>query len=210
MPEVLITDRDSLKTAIASWINRSDLTDEIGNFIQNAEVEFDDDDRIRKLKRTTLTVDAEPESGDLPDDFESVESLSHEGPTYFGELEEVDHAELAHHKALYGDTGVPSFYAQVDGSIYFAPESDGSYDLALTYWASLPSLSTTDPNWLLTERPDIYLYGALVEAAPFLKDDERVGTWVSLLDAKIEKFHKSEMRKRFSGRLVRRPRTIGE
>lgn len=41
----------------------------------------------------------------------------------------------------------------------------------------LPSLMTTDPNWLLTAHPDIYLYGTLVESAPYLRDEERLPVW---------------------------------
>jgi len=60
--------------------------------------------------------------------------------------------------------------------------------------AVLVPLSTTDPNWLLTTHPDIYLYGALVEGAPHLRDDERVVMWESLLQQRIEEMHGSVRR----------------
>ena len=34
-------------------------------------------------------------------------------------------------------------------------------------------------NWLLTMAPDLYLYGALMEAAPYLKEDGRIQTWAA-------------------------------
>lgn len=51
--------------------------------------------------------------------------------------------------------------------------------------AVLPSLTVTDPNWLLTAHPDIYYYGALVESAPYLHDDERLPMWEALLEERI-------------------------
>ena len=34
-------------------------------------------------------------------------------------------------------------------------------------------------NWVLTSHPDVYLFGSLYQAAPYLKDDERVPVWES-------------------------------
>lgn len=53
--------------------------------------------------------------------------------------------------------------------------------------AVLVSLHTTDPNWLLTAEPDIYLYGVMVHAALFLKDYDRVPVWAEMRDLAIEK-----------------------
>jgi predicted transcriptional regulator len=52
--------------------------------------------------------------------------------------------------------------------------------------AGAPAL--TDPaggNWLLSANPDVYLYAALVESAPFLKDDDRVALWRAELDRRV-------------------------
>lgn len=52
--------------------------------------------------------------------------------------------------------------------------------------AVIPSLFATDPNWLITAHPDVYLYGALVESAPYLKDDARIATWAGRLELALE------------------------
>jgi hypothetical protein len=56
----------------------------------------------------------------------------------------------------------------------------GSEEYALTYWAGVPALSdSATTNWLLTREPGVYLYGALIEASPYLADDSRVMVWAA-------------------------------
>jgi len=45
------------------------------------------------------------------------------------------------------------------------------------YRKNVPPLATNDPNWLLSLAPDLYLYGTLLETAPYLKEDGRIQTW---------------------------------
>ena len=56
----------------------------------------------------------------------------------------------------------------------------------MLYRASVPALSdSVTTNWLLTSAPDAYLYGALLQAAPYLSDDNRIGVWGSLYENAI-------------------------
>jgi hypothetical protein len=50
----------------------------------------------------------------------------------------------------------------------------------MIYRANLPPLSAAnESNWLLAFAPDAYLYGVLMEAAPYLADDDRIGVWAA-------------------------------
>lgn len=72
--------------------------------------------------------------------------------------------------------GFPSVYTMVGTSLVVYPTTTET--LALTYYARIPALSAANQsNWLLTNYPNVYLYGALVEASPYLLDDARVATW---------------------------------
>jgi hypothetical protein len=63
------------------------------------------------------------------------------------------------------------------------PAPDSTYTGELTYYAKIPALSdAATTNWLLGVAPDVYLYGSLMEAAPYLDDDARVQTWGGLLE----------------------------
>jgi hypothetical protein len=53
--------------------------------------------------------------------------------------------------------------------------------------AVLVSIHTTDPNWLLTAEPDIYLFGVLVQAELYLKNYDRVPVWAGRLETAISK-----------------------
>ena len=67
------------------------------------------------------------------------------------------------------------------------PAQSGSVTGELTYYAKIPALSDANTsNWLLDVAPDIYLYGALMEAAPYLDDQEKLATWGGLLEQSME------------------------
>ena len=187
-------------------MNRPDLTAEPPAWIQSAEAELRRDERVRQLQdHGTFSI-----TGDgiaLPADLDYVESWYLDGPLFYGEIEVVGAEALAHRKALFGTSGVPRFAAIVAGTVRFAPSPDGTYDSTLTYWRSLPALSTgADTNWLLLAHPDIYEYAALVEAASFLKDDQRIAVWRSELERRLESLHARTSRSQFSGTMRRRPR----
>ena len=61
-----------------------------------------------------------------------------------------------------------------------APTPNAVCTIEMVYRANLPPLATAGTNWLLTAAPDLYLYGALVESAPYLKEDARLQTWGQL------------------------------
>jgi hypothetical protein len=53
--------------------------------------------------------------------------------------------------------------------------------MELIYYQDIPKLSASQTtNWLLGDAPDAYLYGSLMQAAPYLGEDERVAIWSSL------------------------------
>jgi hypothetical protein len=58
-----------------------------------------------------------------------------------------------------------------------APTPDRNYSIEMVYRANIPSLATNAGNWLLTLAPDLYLYGTLLESAPYIKEDGRIQTW---------------------------------
>ncbi len=49
----------------------------------------------------------------------------------------------------------------------------------------------------------MYLYGALVQSAPYLKDDARIATWADLLQRGLDDFRVDDERAEFSGSTLR-------
>ena len=205
MPGLLITDYATLQDAVADWLLRSDLTDRIPTFIQSAESSLRRDIRIRRLHNEVFPVSSAEET--FPPDLLQLVSLSHNGPTFFGDIDIVPSGSLSELVSQYGSTGPPRAAARIDTNRFrFSPVPDTRYDLELVYWQTVPRLSdTVTSNWLLEEHPDIYLYGTLMETAPYLRDDARVNVWATMLNTRLAGLDRATDRQQYSGSLVRQP-----
>jgi hypothetical protein len=201
----MITSYATLKTTVDSWLNRSDLTSVSETFIQLAESKLRRDPRARKLQTRTFSVSADDAS--LPSDFDSLQSLYHDGSTYYGPIVTTGPEVLGRIKGDRSASGVPTHAAIVGAAMRFAPVPDTTYNLKMTYWVLLTALSDDAPtNWLLEEHPDVYLYATLLESAPYLKDDPRVATWETQLEKRLEDMHQQTHRQQFSGTMRAAPR----
>ena len=84
-------------------------------------------------------------------------------------------------------TGQPKFYADYD---YFnwliAPSADAAYPFEVNFW-ELPALldSTNQTNWTTDFAPNALLHGSLLQATPFLKNDERIQVWQTIYESDI-------------------------
>jgi len=168
-----------LKTAVANWLNRSDLTDRIPEFIALAEARMNRDDRLRTvdcISRGTLSVSSQFTA--LPSDFARMVNLEYQGDTV-GVMEPLTPQQMDSVRA--GDpTGNPLYYCVVNSELEVLPVQSEAVTLGITYYARIASLSdATSSNWLLAAAPDIYLYATLAESAPFLHEDERLAVWES-------------------------------
>ena len=74
----------------------------------------------------------------------------------------------------------------------------------IDYFQKIPALSTeTTSNWLLDRHPDVYLYGSLVEAQPYLHNDKRVVLWKALFTEAVEQLISEDHKKRWGGSQMR-------
>jgi hypothetical protein len=79
-----------------------------------------------------------------------------------------------------------------------APTPNQDLDVEIVYRANLPALASTSTNWLLTLAPDLYLYGALLEASPYIQNDERLGVWASAVSTVIDQLNSHGERQSFN------------
>lgn len=187
-----------LKSAVADFLNRDDLTAVIPTFVALAEADMNRKLRtIAQETRSTATLDAQY-SG-LPADWLETISLRIDGADQRMVLASV--AEIADKRAWSSDAaGKPTHYAHVAGGLELYPTPDDTYTAELVYHAKITALSTDgSTNWLLTSHPDAYLYGALMHSAPYLKDDPRIAVWVGLYAAALESINQASTDARFSG-----------
>ena len=80
--------------------------------------------------------------------------------------------------------GVPKFYADYDYTHWLvAPTPDTAYDYEVLYYERVQPLdSSNQSNWFTTYAPQAMLYGSLLQAMPFLKNDERIAMWQQQYD----------------------------
>lgn len=95
------------------------------------------------------------------------------------------------------ETDPPEFYADYDYTHWLiVPTPDANYDLEVLYY-ELPVLldSTQQTNWLTEYAPNLLLYGALLEATPFLKNDERITTWQNYYQSAANALNTEDLKK---------------
>ena len=184
----------ALKTSIANWLNRSDLTSEIsGDFIVLAEKDFNSKLRIRKMiTQATITVDAETES--LPSGFLQVRDfyILNGGTKYA--LKFITPAQMDQIKGS-SMTGQPSTYTILGDNFRFSPVSDSTYTAYLNYYKEFDPLSDSNTtNYILTNHPAIYLYGSLYHAANFLGGIEpnQAAQWEKMYQTALERLERND------------------
>lgn len=204
-----ITTYSELKTAIADWLNRDDLSSTIPNFIALAESQFNRSIRHRKMvTRADATVDTPYFS--VPSDWlENIRFQLNTNPVT--PLLYVTPEQASEESQVYSTAQQPLFYTMVGQQFQVVPSPNESYDAELLYYAKIPSLSDSNTtNWLLTESPDIYLYGALIQSAPYLKEDARIQVWAAIYQQLVDDMKLADERARIgSSKLKSRFRTFG-
>ena len=196
-----------LKDAVADWLDRSDLTARIPDFIALAEARINRELRIRPMEvRSTMYATVDQQYFNLPGGYIQMRNIQlNTNPTT--PLEYITPEML---DRLYGSTttGKPKAYTLIGDEIQLAPIPDSAYQIEMAFYEKFTPLGdgtsgTVTSNWLTENAPDILLYGALMEAEPFIKNDERVAVWLNGYGNAIDKLQKADQRDRHSGSAMR-------
>ena len=180
-----------LQSSIANWLHRADLTAVIPDFIALTEERIARDLRIRKqVVNTTLTTAAGTQGVTLPSDFLEIENIGITSTTPPRNLHVVT-PELMDEKFPTSYTGTPTDYTIIGDVIQFGPTPDAAYTVSMDYYQRL-NLAGTNTNWLMTNHPGVYLFGALAEAAPYLVNDERAGVFEAKFQAALQSLNDSD------------------
>ena len=198
-----------LKATIADYLNRDDLTAIIPSFITIAEAKFNRKLRTRQMiKRANGQIESAFFA--YPSDWlQAKEFQLNTNPIV--RLQFVTEAYGDELKAnRYVSVGQPAYYTITGTQLEFIPTPDSTYSAELTYYAKIPALSDANTsNWLLAYAPDLYLYGALLEAAPYLKDDERLAVWSQMYISSLGDIEVADQRASVSSTPLVRARSLG-
>lgn len=194
-----LTNYGELKTAVANWLERDDLTNRIPEFIALAENRIGQTIRVRTMESSaTIAATTAVQSYSLPTryvQFRRVyitgtpeKRLEYRTPINFWSM----YAPLADAK--------PDVFTIEGENILFGPTPDSSYTVDVLYYQRLAAFSAdVDTNSLLSEAAGLYLYGALVEAAPYLENDPRLLIWAQMWEDLKARVEAADRRDRFSG-----------
>lgn len=175
----VITSYSTLLTEVASWLARSDLTSAIPGFVQNFEERF-----FRQPKNfgpwmhTALNISFSTTAA-VPSDCLALKIAylngQSETPLIASSLEQV----LQSYPRT--SSGKPRWIARDGTTFVFGPLPDGTYTLNGTYFAKPTVLRSyaadAAAHWLVVNAPDLLLYGALMEAQPYVMNDKRYPLW---------------------------------
>lgn len=188
-----------LQTAIADYLERDDLTSNIPDFIRLAETDIRTDLRVREMiQRDSITVNALQIS--LPANYlESIEFRLLTDPLTV--LQHVTPHEMTRYRRT--GTGKPKYFT-IHTEIEFDVTPDSAYSGEIIFYEAPDFLANASTNTILTNFPNVYLFGALKHTEPFLMNDARVATWAAFYDSTVKKLKKSSDRSRRSGPLVSR------
>jgi hypothetical protein len=207
----MITDYTSLQAEVLDWLNRPDLAAKVPVFIQLAEAEMSSDVR-RKTIRSTVTFNQA--AFPLPADCAELRSIHLSTGTsgYDGPIDVCTPDMLAEFRTSLSASGRPRKAAVVGTDLLLVPAPDKAYPAELTYYEKLASLSSTiTSNTTLTDAPDLYLKGSLLQAEAYLEHDERIPTWRTDYDNAIEQLNLQREREEYgaSTKPVRLPVVFG-
>jgi len=194
-----ISNYTELQAAIENWLDRSDLSARVPEFIALAEAQMNRALRIRIMegRYTASTVKAQRIYA-LPTDYRQMRSLR----INLDPIVALVYLTPQNMNQVWAgsSTGTPKAYTIVGNDIRLGPAPDSVMEMEINYYRAVPALSGTNTTTtMLTQNPDIYLYGALMAAEPFLMNDERLALWGGLFDKAVRALQDQDARDRASG-----------
>ena len=193
-----------IKTSVASYLNRSDLTSTIPDFIALTENRLDRELRARvNMIRVQTTTAADTAFYDLPSDLIELRNVTYE--TSNSNSHALSYLSPESGSREYGTTGsgAPRAYTNLGKNIEIFPTPDGAYTLGLNYFKKLVPLSdSVTTNDILAAFPDLYLFGSCLEGAIYLNDSEQTARFMQIYKGALTEAKAAEDAARFSGTVM--------
>ena len=210
-----ISNYTELKTAVANWLDRDDLTDRIPEFIALAEARFN---RVLRLRSMEVKYTADTVAGQrnlaVPASYIQMRNFQ----VNTSPLTTLSYVTPEIYDRVWGGStsGTPKFYTILANEVSFGPIPATIMEVEMLFYKKFDNLASATTsgypdsiNWLLTNAPDIYLYGTMLEAEPFIMNDERVPLWAQALQQGVSDLQEQDNKDRHSGSALRVMNTSG-
>lgn len=185
------TNYTELKAAVAGWLHR-DLTAQIPDFIALAETSINRIAQVRAMENEVpLALAAGARAIPLPAGFMSPLAVWL-GATHRHELSATTPEQLPVSTAQ----GCPGYWTIDGANLAFNCPADVVYPVVLRQRGGFALSDDVPTNALLAKYPDLYLYGALLQAAPWLRDNNSLPLWQTLYRQAAKEVNATESRSR--------------
>jgi hypothetical protein len=209
---------DDLVIQVGSYLfGRTDLQAQIPVFLRLFEAKVNRKLMCRQMEtRVISTIDltsVEPEFISLPPDFQTMRRVRLVNGTdpkkpklLFATGQQIDDL-----REKYPNPGQPIYFSVFGSEMELLPVPNFAYQVEMVYRIYItPLTAASETNWLFDLAPDAYLYGTLMEVAPYLHDDERIPVWAQGVQAALDGLNTlSEQALYNAGPLVMRRRGRG-
>jgi hypothetical protein len=203
-----ITTYSELKTALADWSHRSDLTAKLGTFIGLAESRINRTIQFSQQEvETALTATIGSRTIALPAGFIAPIALwlttwQPRDPLTFVPVDQLP----------VSITPATPEYWTIDGAnLAFDVPADVAYTFSFRYTVTDNLSDSNVDNWLLLSHPDVYIYAALIELAAYIRDADALVIWKQAYDLAIaevnDKEHRTKAKATLFTDLPNRPRS---
>lgn len=185
------TNYAELKAAVSGWLHR-DLSAQIPDFITLAETSINRIAQVRAMENEVpLALAAGARTIALPVGFMSPLAVWL-GSTHRHELSPATPEELPVTNA----PGRPTYWAIDGANLAFDCPADQAHTILLRQRGGFKLSDAAPTNALLTKYPDIYLYGTLLQAAPWVRDMNSLTLWQTMYARTVSEINKTESRAR--------------
>lgn len=185
---------DNLSSSIVDWSKRTDIENFVPDFIALAEKRIDKKLRTKDNEvRATLPLNTNDRFCVLPNDFVEMRSLRvlHNSNYYHLDFRTPRQLDIL------STAGMPSSYV-VTSKIELNRIPDLGYTLEMEYYSRLTPLSEANQtNNVLTNHPELYLYGALAEMSLWSLDEQKASGYLQLFDRTVTDANYQELRGRY-------------
>lgn len=192
-----------LKTSVANYLNRNDLTSVIPDFITLTENRLNRDLRSRaNMVRANTTTTSGTAFYSLPTDLIEIRNIVYDNGSSDYALSYLSPESGNREYGTYSN-GFPRAYTNLGKNIKLFPTPDAAYTIGINYFRKLSPLSESNTsNNILQEFPDLYLFGSCLEGAIYLNDSEQTQRFNAVYQKTLNDVMSSEEKARYSGTVM--------
>ena len=193
-----------IKTSVANYLNRDDLTSVIPDFISLTENRLDRELRVRvNMTRAETTTTGDTSFYNLPSDLIELRNITYEtSDTNSYALNYLSPESGSREYGAY-TSGYPRAYTNLGKDIKIYPTPDSTYTLGIYYYSKLVPLSdSVTTNNILDSFPDLYLFGSCLEGAIYLNDTEQTQRFMAIYQKAMDDVKSAEQAARYGGTVM--------